>query len=267
MRMKSISNRNVVRLGTNFLLICRCFTYSPLTQNLLDLQWNKIIAMRQRYIAPVDTMGADALAKRDQKIGAEFRFQTLIATMLSPQTRDEQTTAAYENLRSLVNPHPFLPNELCKFNETQIEEAIQSVSFYKTKAKHILQAATICKDTYNNDIPDNIDELMQFKGIGPKIAYLTFTIAYNKTYGICVDTHVHRISNRLGWVNTWNSKSNGPEKTRMGLEKILPQEKWEKVNNLLVGFGQTICTAKTPKCIECSLKDNCLFYNNNMKIL
>lgn len=225
-------------------------------------QWTKIEEMRHFKKAAVDTMGADALARRDVSDPVQFRFQTLIATMLSPQTRDEQTDIAYENLRSLVQPSTLTASSLAKQSLDKIEEAIKPVSFYKVKAGNILEAARICLSNYKGDIPADLDDLLKLKGVGPKIAYLTFTIAWGKTLGICVDTHVHRIANRLGWVDTSSAKSNGPEKTRIALEEVLPQEKWADVNGLLVGFGQTICTAKAPRCSECSLTDSCTFFQS-----
>ena len=95
------------------------------------------------------------------------------------------------------------------------------------------------------------------------MGYLTFSIAWNLNEGICVDTHVHRISNRLGWVNTWHAKSNGPERTRKELELMLPKELWGDVNQLLVGFGQTLCFARNPLCDSCTLwNDHFLYYKN-----
>lgn len=228
---------------------------------LWETQWNEIEAMRKLQPAAVDTMGADALARLNGASAKPFRFQTLIATMLSPQTRDQQTMMAFNNLIKLIAPAPFLASSLLKHDLEAIEKAIQPVSFYKTKAKNIVDASEKCVREHADDIPEKFDDLLAFKGVGPKIAYLTFTIARGETHGICVDTHVHRISNRLGWVNTWGAKSNGPEKTRIQLEALLPKDKWENVNGLLVGFGQTICDAKKPKCSTCNLRTSCKFYN------
>lgn len=224
-------------------------------------QWNMIKSMRKNVIAEVDTMGATALAGTIRQ-DAEFRFGALLGTMLSPQTRDKQTSQAFRNLIHLLDSKPLLPSNILENLDLEtIEEAIKMVSFYKVKAKNILVACKICKEKYNNDIPNDINKLLEFPGIGPKIAYLTFTIAWKKTLGICVDTHVHRITNRLGWVNTWLSKTNGPEKSRIALQEFLPQELWEDINETLVGFGQTICSARTPKCNQCQLTSTCKYYN------
>jgi endonuclease-3 len=243
--------------------LCHAF---PARTPIWEQQWLRIAQMRESYPAAVDTMGADALAHRGTTDGANFRFQTLIATMLSPQTRDEQTTIAYENLKSLVKPADLRASSLSKHSVEEIESAIKMVSFFKVKAKNILEASQICATTYKDDIPTSIEDLLKFKGVGPKIAYLTFTIAHGQTLGICVDTHVHRITNRLGWVDTWGAKSNGPEKTRIALQKVLPQERWGEVNGLIVGFGQTICAAKAPKCDQCLLTESCKFYQAGKKM-
>lgn len=220
--------------------------------------WHKIEIIRKvNPPAAVDSMGAEALAKRANPTDAQFRFQTLIATMLSPQTRDQQTDLAFNNLQQLLHPKPFLPSSLMSFDVSRIESAIQPVSFYRTKAVNIVEASRKCVQLYNDDIPRNIHDLLAFKGVGPKIAYLTFTIAYNETLGICVDTHVHRIANRLGWTTTTT-----PEKTRLALQTLLPKEKWPLVNGLLVGFGQTICSAKAPQCSKCSLSDSCKYFQS-----
>eukprot|EP01038_Epipyxis_sp_PR26KG_P014193 gene14193-19045_t len=164
----------------------------------IKYQWGQIELMRKSEIgnwAPIETMGADALSNSNNAVGQEYRFQTLIGTMLSPQTKDQQTSMAFHNLVKLVQPDPFLPNNLQKYTIDEIEKEITMVSFYKIKAINIHAAAVKCTEEFNNDIPDDIDDLLSFKGIGPKIGYLTLTIAYNKTVGICVDTHVHRIVN------------------------------------------------------------------------
>jgi endonuclease-3 len=224
--------------------------------------WKKIEEMRSFTPAAVDTMGAEALANTGQSKDKAFRFQTLIGTMLSPQTKDQQTSIAFYNLLNLVKPNELLPVHLAEQSEENIMEAIQMVSFYRIKAKNIKLASEICRDKYDNDIPSTLSGLLAFQGVGPKVAYLTFSIAWDQNLGICVDTHVHRISNRLNWVNTWDKRSNGPEHTRKALEKFIPQEKWTDVNALLVGFGQTICRAKRPKCDDCSLQIHC-YYNNH----
>ena len=243
-------------------------------------QWGAIERLRAEYkgVAPVDSMGAERLAKTEYDTGKvseeSFRFRTLMATMLSPQTKDQQTNDAFHNLLALVlnKGDEFLASSLAKEPLEAIEQCIMPVSFYKTKARNIHLAAVRIDADFGNDIPRDIDALLGFKGVGPKVAYLTFEIAWGKSEGICVDTHVHRIANRLGWVRTdpalagesaTKPVSNGAEKTRQQLELWLPRQRWGAVNELFVGFGQTICSARSPLCEEgCSsvLRTSCSYY-------
>ena len=220
--------------------------------------WNIIKKMRSQTLAPVDSMGAESLAdKTSADFGTpSFRFRTLIATMLSPQTKDKQTSIALTNIQTMLCPHPFLPSVLMNHTNEEVFKCISGVSFAKTKTENILKAAQTCVEVYQDDIPPSIDELLRLRGVGPKIAFLTFSIAYNQHLGIVVDTHVHRISNRLAWVD-----SNTPEQSRKQLEELIPNQYWEEVNNVLVGFGQTICKARAPKCSTCLLNSTCKYFN------
>lgn len=116
----------------------------------------------------------------------------------------------------------------------------------------------ILREQYGDDIPSTLDGLMQLPGVGPKMSHLVLNVAWGANSGICVDTHVHRICNRLKWVKTWNkSGSQDTEKTRMELEGWLPREHWTTINPLLVGFGQTVCLAVAPKCDQCQIRNLC----------
>ena len=248
-------------------------------------QWDAIetLRMESRGLAPVDSMGAGSLSKTEydteNKVSEEsFRFRTLMATMLSPQTKDQQTNDAFHNLLALVlnKGVEFRASALAKESIETIEQCIRPVSFYKTKARNIHLAARRIDEEFGDDIPEDIDALLGFKGVGPKVAYLTFEIAWGKSEGICVDTHVHRTANRLGWVKTdpihagdgaAKPVANGAEKTRKQLEQWLPRERWGSVNELFVGFGQTICSARTPLCEKsCSsvLRSSCLYYKERL---
>lgn len=116
------------------------------------------------------------------------------------------------------------------------------------------QTAKILIDKYDHDIPDNIEELLKLPGVGPKMGHICMATAWNKITGIGVDTHVHRISNRLAWLKTSTKE---PEQTRIQLESWLPRDLWAEVNHLFVGFGQTICTPVRPKCADCLNKHIC----------
>lgn len=234
-------------------------SYRPPDISVWKPQWDNIKQLRENgdYIADVDSMGADSLSNKMNSTGSDYRFQTLVATMLSPQTKDKQTSRAFDALSLLVSPDVLSAKSLCKQELVDIENCIRPVSFYTVKAKNILEAANRCVHDYDDDIPNKIEELFTFKGVGPKVAYLTFSIAWGQTLGICVDTHVHRISNRLGWTS-----SKTPEKSRKQLQQFLPQEYWLDINFLLVGFGQTICKAKSPSCHLCPLKSSCVYYRS-----
>jgi len=124
----------------------------------------------------------------------------------------------------------------------------------QNKAKYLKQTVEILMDKYDSDIPDNVKELVALPGVGPKMAHICMAVAWNKITGIGVDVHVHRLSNRLGWVP---KPTKEPEQTRIALEKWLPFSLWSEVNHLFVGFGQTICTPVKPNCGECLNKDIC----------
>ncbi|TFG76500.1 MAG: endonuclease III [Thermodesulfobacteriales bacterium] len=174
-------------------------------------------------------------------------FKVLISTVLSLRTKDETTAVASRRLFKLADN----PADMLKLSEKQIIEAIYPVGFYKTKAKNIHE---ICKGLitkYDFIVPDDIDELLKFKGVGRKTANLVVTLGYGKP-GICVDTHVHRISNRFGYI-----KTKTPDETETALRKKLPKEYWIDYNNLLVSFGQHLCRPISPKCSICPVIKFC----------
>ncbi|KAF3685307.1 Endonuclease III -like protein 1, chloroplastic [Capsicum annuum] len=143
-----------------------------------------------------------------------------------------------------------------KADEATIKSLIYPVGFYTRKARQLKQVAKICLSKYDGDIPSTLDDLLLLPGVGPKIAHLVMIMAWNKVEGICVDTHVHRVSNRLGWVLRPGTKqgTRSPEETRVSLQQWLPKEEWVSINLLLVGFGQTICTPLRPRCAKCTVK-------------
>lgn len=214
------------------------------------LNWEKVYgttaAMRKRVLAPVDTMGCEALAEvhrspRDQ------RLQTLISLMLSSQTKDPVTAAAIANLQKNL-PGGLTLESLLEVEPTELNNLIAKVGFHNNKTKYIKAAAIILRDKHDSDIPATIDGLTSLPGVGPKMAFLCMSAAWGRDEGIGVDVHVHRITNLWGW-----HKTNTPEQTRMELESWLPKEKWHDINHLLVGLGQTICLPVGRKCEECDL--------------
>ncbi len=174
-------------------------------------------------------------------------FKVLISTVLSLRTKDEVTHKAGERLFKRAST----PYEIVKLSPEEIEKLIYPVGFYKRKARNIIDISKILIEKYNGAVPDSIDELLKLPGVGRKTANLVITLGYGKL-GICVDTHVHRISNRLGIV-----KTKTPEETEFALRKILPKKYWIEYNDLLVTWGQNICTPISPKCSICKIFPYC----------
>jgi len=174
-------------------------------------------------------------------------FKILIATVLSLRTKDEVTAEASKRLFSVADT----PEKLSKLPEKEIEKLIYPVGFYRRKAKTVKEIARIIADEYNGKVPSDIDELLKLPGVGRKTANLVVTLGYGKP-GICVDTHVHRITNRFGYV-----KTKTPEETEMILRKKLPKEFWIEINDLLVSLGQHICHPVSPKCSLCPVSKYC----------
>jgi endonuclease III len=174
-------------------------------------------------------------------------FRVLIACLLSLRTQDATTAAAAERLFALADT----PAAMLGLPTPAIERAIYPVGFYRTKARVV---QTICHhliERFGSRVPDEIDDLLTLKGVGRKTANLVVTIGYGKP-GICVDTHVHRISNRLGYVRTRT-----PEQTETALRFRLPRRYWIGYNDLLVAFGQNVCLPISPKCSHCPVLTLC----------
>ncbi|KAJ0261929.1 Endonuclease III 1 [Hirschfeldia incana] len=210
--------------------------------------------MRSSGDAPVDSMGCD-------KAGSflppsERRFAVLLGALLSSQTKDQVNNAAIHRLhqKGLLTPE-----SIEKTDESTIRDLIYPVGFYARKATYMKKIAKICLEKFKGDIPSSLDDLLALPGIGPKMAHLILHIAWNDVQGICVDTHVHRICNRLGWVSRpgTKQKTSTPEETRVALQQWLPKEEWVAINPLLVGFGQTICTPLRPRCEACGVAKLC----------
>ncbi len=174
-------------------------------------------------------------------------FRVLIATLLSLRTRDEQTRIAAPRLFALADT----PQTMVKLPVEQIEEAIRLVGFYHVKAQTILDCCQALLDRHNGQVPDDLEVLLALPGVGRKTANLVLTEGYHLP-GICVDTHVHRISNRWGYVRTKT-----PEETEMALRAKLPPQHWIRYNFLLVSFGQNLCRPQSPHCSICPLASFC----------
>ena len=182
-------------------------------------------------------------------LAAERRspFSILISTVLSSRTKDEVTASATERLMSRASS----PEQMLRLSEEQIAELIYPVGFYKTKARAILHICKELIERFGSLVPDTIENLLTLKGVGRKTANLVVSLVYEKE-GICVDTHVHRISNRLGYVRTKT-----PAQTEYALREKLPRRYWIDFNTLLVTFGREICRPISPLCSQCPIRHLC----------
>jgi len=174
-------------------------------------------------------------------------FKVLISCILSLRTQDRTTGPASERLFALADK----PARMVELPAEVIERAIYPVGFYRQKTRQIRDICRLLIDRYNGQVPDDLDELLKFKGVGRKTANLTITLGFGKP-GICVDTHVHRICNRWGYVCTRT-----PEETEFALRSRLPEEYWLIINDLLVTFGQNHCHPVSPRCSSCPLAHLC----------
>jgi endonuclease-3 len=175
-------------------------------------------------------------------------FKILISTILSLRTKDQTTMAASQRLYALA------PNleALDRLDAKTIESLIYPVGFYRTKSANIKKICRILLEEYKGSVPADLDLLLALPGVGRKTANLVITLGFGIP-GVCVDTHVHRISNRWDFVNTET-----PEQTEMAIRKKLPEKHWIRYNDVLVAFGQTICKPVSPLCSSCPVEDLCV---------
>ena len=174
-------------------------------------------------------------------------FRVLVSTVISLRTKDETTREAARRLFELADT----PLAMRELDIEEIEEAIYPAGFYRTKARNIKRICAILISESGGKVPDSIEELLRLPGVGRKTANLVVTLGYGKP-GICVDTHVHRVSNRLGYV-----VSKTPDKTEFALRMKLPEEYWIEYNDLLVSYGKHVCTPVSPFCSQCRIYDYC----------
>ncbi|MFH1978249.1 MAG: endonuclease III [Candidatus Aenigmatarchaeota archaeon] len=192
------------------------------------------------------------------KVSDETRnpFQVLISCILSLRTRDATTSAASERIFKLART----PEAMLKLSIKQIEKAIYPVGFYKTKAIRIKEICTDLIEKFDSKVPDNMDDLLSLKGVGRKTANITLVFGFKRKYHIPVDTHVHKIPNRMGWINTKT-----PEETEQELMRLIPKSYWMDLNDLLVTFGQNICLPVGPKCFLCPVEKLCKYEKKKFK--
>ena len=182
---------------------------------------------------------------RDQQ---EDPFQVLIATMLSAQTKDAVTAAASERLFRVART----PATLARVPVPRIRELIYPVSFYRNKAVHVRQTCEQILSRYAGRVPSTMEELLTLPGVGRKTANLVLILAHASPDNICVDTHVHRIANRLGWV-----KTDSPQETEQALYRRTDPRWWSLMNLYLVTWGQNVCRPVRPRCGDCAIAHDC----------
>lgn len=174
------------------------------------------------------------------------KFMVLVSTILSARTKDEVTEGASERLFSRARN----PEELRMLSVREIEDLIRPVNYYKTKAANLKRLPDALEE-FGGEIPGSIEELVRLPGVGRKTANLVVAVAFRRP-AVCVDTHVHRIMNRLGYV-----KTKTPLETEMALRKKLPRKYWITINSMLVAFGQNLCRPLSPRCGECPIYKHC----------
>jgi endonuclease III len=204
--------------------------------------WGKIFTTLRTITKKTETPSVSSFAYRESS-----PFQILISTIISLRTRDPVTLSSSERLFDVAPD----PQSVLKMETSKISELIYPAGFYKRKAENIKQISEILLNKYKGLVPQNLENLLELPGVGRKTANLTLGLSFGIP-ALCVDTHVHRIPNRMGWVRTET-----PEKSEFALVKILPEKYWIEINELLVAFGQTVCTPVSPKCSECPFQDGC----------
>lgn len=195
----------------------------------------------------IDGLELPAVEKISES-SSEDPFQVLIGTLLSARTQDATTAAASERLFAKART----PRTMAALTEKQIETLIYPVSFYRQKAKHVKETCRMLVETFGGRVPQTMEELLTLPGVGRKTANLVLILAFKSASNICVDTHVHRISNRLGWV-----KTNTPDETEQALYQATHARWWPIVNLYLVTWGQNVCRPVYPRCGECVIAKWC----------
>ncbi|DAC72269.1 MAG TPA: endonuclease III [Thermoplasmata archaeon] len=192
-------------------------------------------------------LGKPVVSRKKQDF-PDTPFVTLISCLLSLRTKDEVT----EKASRLLLTKYYTPEKILGLTEKQIETMIYPVGFYKTKAKRIKEISRTLLDKYKGKVPDEFEELLTLKGVGRKTANIVMVYGHKKHGYLPIDTHCHRIPNRLGWIRTKT-----PEETEHALSKALPPEYWDDFNDLFVRFGQTICVPVSPFCSRCPIQKYC----------
>ena len=204
-------------------------------------------AVMRALARAIDNLALPAVEKIAEE-SQEDPFEVLISTMLSAQTRDAVTAAASARLFRAART----PRTMAKLTEKQIEKLIYPVSFYRHKATHVKETCRMLVERFRGRVPATMDELLMLPGVGRKTANLVLILSFKSLKNICVDTHVHRISNRLGWVRTRT-----PEETEQALYKGTRKRWWPFINLYLVTWGQNVCRPLYPRCGACVIREHC----------
>ena len=206
-----------------------------------------ILAVMRALARAIDDLELPAVEKIAEN-SHEDPFEVLIATMLSAQTRDAVTAAASARLFRVART----PKTMAKLTEKQLIKLIYPVSFYRNKATHVKETCRILVEEFNSRVPSTMEQLLTLPGVGRKTANLVLILSFRSLKNICVDTHVHRISNRLGWVQTRT-----PDETEQALYKNTSERWWPYINLYLVTWGQNVCRPIYPRCGACIIKPHC----------
>jgi endonuclease-3 len=204
----------------------------------------RIMRTLSRAIVALELPAVEKISEQQ----AEDPFQILIATLLSARTQDATTHAASTRLFKRART----PRAMAKLPIAEIERLIYPVSFYRNKAVHVKACCNLLVDRFGGHVPSTMAELVTLPGVGRKTANLVMILAFKSRSNICVDTHVHRISNRLGWVRTTE-----PEETEGALYRATEQRWWPYINLYLVTWGQNVCRPIAPRCGECAIAEEC----------
>jgi len=212
-------------------------------------KWDDIFAALEKWREEIITVkGAEDPSVTT--VAEQYRrdpWAVLVSTILSLRTKDEVTLAASKRLLEKAGG----PDALSAIKEEKLAKLIYPVGFYRNKASSLKKIASILISQYNGEVPSSMEALLALPGVGRKTANLVLTEAFNLD-GLCVDIHVHRISNRCGWLSGKN-----PEETEMTLREILPRRYWKRINYLLVLYGQKLCRPVSPFCSQCVIKKHC----------
>ena len=219
-------------------------TYSKIKQGLFltNIEIVKVFRSLKSAVRKLPDPSVTLVGKRWKS-----PYLVLVSCLLSLRTKDETTLPAAERLFALAQT----PARMLELSIRDIERAIYPVGFYRTKAQRILDISRVLIRDYKGRVPATMEALLSLKGVGPKTANLVLVEGFGKP-GICVDTHVHRISNRLGYVRTRT-----PEETEKALREKLPQKLWKDINWILVLWGQNVCRPVSPKCSACPVSKIC----------